>query len=190
MTATHPCSWRLVGHRLALPRAPRPCDLDVIPELSASLPTPFTHLSALLTSLFRSRAQSCHGRHGRAPVAPRFLVYGLPPLELAMPSRSSCHAAPPELLASPFSPLAVDRRRSAGRQAVGCRGRTTTGHLTPSCGRLRVSLAALVLVLPSAAAAGDPFAGGRPSQSRPLPIPLWPARGRRSRLPLCVSVSN
>jgi hypothetical protein len=54
-----------------------------------------------------------------------------------------------------FAP-AVDRRRSAGRQAACCHGRTTTGLLGPSQGHQLGRGDPLVLVPPLATIAGDP----------------------------------
>jgi hypothetical protein len=54
-----------------------------------------------------------------------------------------------------FTPV-VDRRRSTGRQAACCRGRTTTGLLGPSQGHQLGREDPLVLVPPLATAAGDP----------------------------------
>jgi hypothetical protein len=75
-------------------------------------------------------------------------------------------AAPPPPHADSDAPLSSVESRlrhaSAGAPTTGAarlRGQEATGHLTPSRDRLRVSLAALVFVPPSAAAAGDPLAG-------------------------------
>jgi hypothetical protein len=71
----------------------------------------------------------------------------------------------------------VDGRRRSGSPAAAClRGQEATGHLTPSRDRLRVRLAALVLVLPSAAAVGDPLAGAA-SPANLLCPPLFPVNG-------------
>jgi hypothetical protein len=83
-----------------------------------------------------------------------------------------------------FAP-AVDRRRSAGWQAVGCRGRTTTVLFGPSQGHQLGCGGPLVLVLPLAAAAGDPTSPEPRVQHPPLPVS---GGRRRIRLPLSLCV--
>jgi hypothetical protein len=72
----------------------------------------------------------------------------------------------------------VDGHRRSGSPAAAClRGQEATGHLSPSRDRLRVRLAALVLMLPSAAAVGDPLAGAASPANLLCPPPLFPVNG-------------
>jgi hypothetical protein len=87
-----------------------------------------------------------------------------------------------------FAP-AVDRRRSAGRQAACCRGRTTTGLLGPSQGHQLGRGDPLVLVPPLATAAGDPPRRSRKSGEPSLPPSVSGERRRPAPLrSLCLSV--
>jgi hypothetical protein len=103
MTATHPCSRRPVGHRLALPRAPRPCDLDVIPELSTSLPTPppRSPRPLLASSSSRSAPESAlrHGRQANLAATGKLAVPHLhtlhePDISFASISGAPCSCSP------------------------------------------------------------------------------------------------
>jgi hypothetical protein len=103
--------------------------------------------------------------HRRSPTS------GLPPPEPTTPLRPPYHAAPPELLTSPFSPLAVDRRRSADQQAAGCRGRTTWDH--PRLNRAAPWVGAVPGMLPG--------------PSPPLPVVPLRRKARSRRAPLLKS---
>jgi hypothetical protein len=80
---------------------------------------------------------------------------------------------------------AVDHRRSVGRQAVGCRGRTTTGLFGPSQGHQLGCGGSLVLVPPLAAAAGGPTS----PEPRVRPPPCRRREVEEEDRPLCPSLS-